>query len=175
MSRLAALNRRTGGSASGPGTSCHAPESVSHASLDDEQPRERRYAIAFAVIGWLVFAIGAWLEPYDASGQPRHHGTHRQLGLPPCTMLFITGIPCPSCGMTTSLSLLMHGDVPAAWRVNWAGTVVAFVGIAGTAWFSAVAAGMPRGRIAADDVLAVMAVSGSTVAMVRWAGMLVLG
>jgi len=31
-------------------------------------------------------------------------GTHRQLGLPPCAFLHITGIPCPGCGLTTSVA-----------------------------------------------------------------------
>jgi len=31
-------------------------------------------------------------------------GTHRQLGLPPCAFLHFTGIPCPSCGLTTSVA-----------------------------------------------------------------------
>ena len=31
-------------------------------------------------------------------------GTHRQLGLPPCAFLYFTGIPCPGCGLTTSVA-----------------------------------------------------------------------
>jgi hypothetical protein len=43
--------------------------------------------------------------------------------------------------MTTSISLFMHGDLAAAWRVNWAGVVVAFLGLASTAWLFAIASG----------------------------------
>ncbi|NBO19844.1 MAG: DUF2752 domain-containing protein, partial [Proteobacteria bacterium] len=38
-----------------------------------------------------------WLTP-DARGL----GTHEQLGLPPCGFYLWYGLPCPSCGMTTS-------------------------------------------------------------------------
>jgi hypothetical protein len=31
-------------------------------------------------------------------------GTHRQLGLPPCAFLHFTGVPCPGCGLTTSVA-----------------------------------------------------------------------
>src|SRR5215471_6383207 len=31
-------------------------------------------------------------------------GTHEQLGLPPCAFLHFTGIPCPACGLTTSVA-----------------------------------------------------------------------
>jgi hypothetical protein len=38
--------------------------------------------------------------------QPSSHGvgTHEQIGLPPCAFLHFTGIPCPSCGLTTSFA-----------------------------------------------------------------------
>lgn len=51
-----------------------------------------------------VLGLAAHLPP-DPSG----FGTHRALGLGPCTLLAITGWPCPTCGMTTTFSLAMHG------------------------------------------------------------------
>ena len=40
--------------------------------------------------------------------QPAGHGTHVQLGLPPCFFLQLTGYPCPSCGLTTSFAHAAH-------------------------------------------------------------------
>lgn len=78
---------------------------------------------AFAILGGGALALlltAALLRP-----DPAGHGTHRQLGLPPCTLLLYTGFPCPSCGMTTSWSHLMHGDLSAAVRANFGGTLLA--------------------------------------------------
>lgn len=44
-----------------------------------------------------------------------------------------TGLPCPTCGMTRSVVLTLHGRLPAAFRLNPAGPlwVLAVAGIAG--------------------------------------------
>src|SRR4051812_44857622 len=71
-----------------------------------------------------VFGVAFWLNPYQEDGTPRTQATHRQLGMPPCNFLVLTGKPCPSCGMTTSFALLVRGDVGASLRANWAGTLI---------------------------------------------------
>lgn len=60
-----------------------------------------------------VTALAVWLRP-DPSG----HGTHTQVGLPPCPSVLIVGRPCPGCGLTTSWTATVHGDFAAAWRAN---------------------------------------------------------
>ncbi|MFB3893718.1 MAG: DUF2752 domain-containing protein [Phycisphaerae bacterium] len=60
-----------------------------------------------------VLVVGAVLTPRAAG-----HGTHEELGLPPCAMLANTGWPCPSCGLTTSVSAAVHGQFAAAARAQ---------------------------------------------------------
>jgi hypothetical protein len=69
---------------------------------------------------WLaVTVVGAALHP-DPSG----HGTHTQLGLPPCPSAFLFDRPCPGCGMTTSWSATIHGDLPAAFAAHPLGPIL---------------------------------------------------
>lgn len=56
-----------------------------------------------ALVG--IGVLGSWVDP-----DPRGFGTHEQLGLAPCRMMEWAGIPCPGCGVTTSVSLLWHGS-----------------------------------------------------------------
>ncbi len=81
-----------------------------------------------------VFGIAAWLNPFQADGRARTMETHLQLGLPPCQFRFMTGVPCPSCGMTTSFALLMHGDLADSLRANAVGTLLAFFCLALIPW-----------------------------------------
>jgi len=37
---------------------------------------------------------------------------------PPCPLLHLTGIPCPTCGATRCLQALLVGDLPAAFGWN---------------------------------------------------------
>lgn len=66
------------------------------------------------------FALALQLEP-DSRG----YGTHQRLGLPPCTFLFLFGIPCPSCGMTTSFAHFVRGEFVPSLQANWVGTILA--------------------------------------------------
>jgi hypothetical protein len=51
--------------------------------------------------------------------------THTQLGLAECQFLRTSGIPCPSCGMTTSFAWFVRGDILASLYVQPMGTLLA--------------------------------------------------
>ena len=79
--------------------------------------RLRGAAIAVPLLALL--AASAWLSP-----EPCGMETHRQLHLPACGMLARTGWPCPSCGMTTSMSAMAHGRIALAWKAHPFGVVL---------------------------------------------------
>jgi hypothetical protein len=81
-----------------------------------------------------VFVTACCLNPYNEDGTPRRMETHRQLNLPPCSFKVATGFPCPSCGMTTSFALLMHGDPINSLRANAVGTLLAVFGLVVLPW-----------------------------------------
>jgi hypothetical protein len=75
-----------------------------------------RSRIAWAIffsIATAVVATAAMLTP-----SPLGHGTHTQLGLPPCGFLSFTGVPCPGCGLTTAFSHMVRLEVVGAARAN---------------------------------------------------------
>ena len=41
-----------------------------------------------------------------------------------CPFRFLTGLPCPGCGLTRSWVYLMHGDLGSALASNWFGPVL---------------------------------------------------
>jgi len=105
--------------------------------VEDNRPRMRKrkppritalvrsFLALMAVACGAVLAIAAWIHPYDETGEPYSMATHTQLGMPPCNMVVMSGKPCPACGMTTSFSLLAHGDPLASMQANWVGTFLA--------------------------------------------------
>jgi len=103
-----------------------------HYSFGRVLSRSQRRACA---IGCLVLmallGIAFCLEP-----SPRGFGTHLQLGLPPCSSYVWFGVPCPSCGMTTSWALVGDGKLATAMRVNSAGTLLCFQAMFSCPWLA---------------------------------------
>lgn len=63
---------------------------------------------------WLaVTVVGACLHASRTG-----HGTHEQLGLPPCPSVLLFSRPCPGCGLTTSWTALIHGDLALAFHAH---------------------------------------------------------
>jgi hypothetical protein len=75
--------------------------------------------LALPFVGLALLAV-LWIatEP-----DPRGYGTHEQLGFAPCGLRERLGGPCPTCGVTTSASHLVHGDVALSWSVQPFGTI----------------------------------------------------
>lgn len=78
--------------------------------------------LVVALLCAVPLAVAGRLKPH-----PDGLGTHQQLGLPPCTILMMWGIRCPSCGMTTSWSYFVRGQWWMSLRSNAAGTLLAVI------------------------------------------------
>jgi len=52
-----------------------------------------------------LVVLGRFVRP-----DPRGYGTHEQLGLPSCKVIEWWGIPCPGCGVTTSVAWAARGS-----------------------------------------------------------------
>ena len=104
----------------------------------DEPSRLHRWLRIFLLVltvPWLaVFVVATQISPYKADGEARQMGTHMQLGLPDCNFKELTGLPCPSCGMTTSFCLLIRADVWHSLQANFAGTLLATFGLLFIPW-----------------------------------------
>jgi hypothetical protein len=90
--------------------------------------------LVFAVLLIVVFTLACLISPYDEEGRPLKMGAHQRLGMPPCEFVVMFKKPCPSCGLTTSFSLLMHGDILGSLRANVVGTGMALFALMLIPW-----------------------------------------
>jgi hypothetical protein len=114
------------------------PYEAEEDSVDEAKPIRwwARSILLVLTAPWIaVFIVAIALDPYDSDdGGARKMGTHMQLGLPDCNFKVLTQLPCPSCGMTTSFSLLLHADVWNSMQANFAGTALAAFGLFFIPW-----------------------------------------
>ena len=90
--------------------------------------RGTRCIAALVALGCLaILTIAVLLKP-----DPRGFGTHEALfGAWPCGFILTTGLPCPTCGMTTSFAELMHGHPIRSFITQPAGAVLCLATIGG--------------------------------------------
>jgi len=93
---------------------------MTEADSSTAAPRSQRW-LWWTILGACtsVLTIAAMITP-DPSG----HGTHTQLGLPPCGFLLLTGAPCPGCGLTTAFAHGIRGEWLLAASANPLGLVL---------------------------------------------------
>jgi uncharacterized protein DUF2752 len=82
-----------------------------------------RFAAAVVfVVSVAVLGVAFALTPSE-----KGVGTHRAMGLPACGLLVNTGVPCVTCGMTTSFSYAAHGSLMLSFLTQPAGAVLAML------------------------------------------------
>ncbi len=110
------------------------------------------------------FFVATRLEP-----DPAGFGTHRQLGLPPCTVREVFGVPCPSCGMTTSFSHFVRGQWIRAAQANAAGFLLAVLCAAQIPWAMKLClTGRFRSRYSLSEIFLACLAAVTLVAMIQW-------
>jgi len=91
-------------------------------------PLPSRWPALIAATAGLGFIFGAArLDP-----SPVGHGTHTQLGLPPCLWAAAADFPCPTCGITTAVAQAADGQLLDAARTQPFGLLVALAVSAST-------------------------------------------
>jgi hypothetical protein len=131
----------------------------------------RRGLVVLALGLAALFAVANRLDP-----DPRGYGTHTQLGLPPCHFAWVTGRPCPSCGMTTAFAWFVRGRFGRSWQANPAGCLLAAADVALIPWLLlAAAAGRPVGTRSVERPLVGVVVGILGVALISWTVRLLFG
>jgi sugar phosphate permease len=96
-------------------------------------------------------------------------GTHEALGLSPCGWIAGFGIPCPTCGMTTSFSLAVRGSLWASFRVQPMGCALAVLTAAAAVTCAYVAAtGSRIGHVLGARITPRVLVVGAALALLAW-------
>lgn len=90
-------------------------------ALSPDKSNLTRLTAVGVFVGAMAILVVAWRINPD----PKGIGTHKQLGLRPCGFLVTTGLPCPTCGMTTAFANTVRGRLWRAACAQPAGTLLA--------------------------------------------------
>ncbi len=122
---------------------------VSSNSTDPRLSVSQRLLAAGLAIGMgSVLGVAAYMSPESAG-----HGTHEQIGLPPCAWAVQFDAPCMTCGMTTAFAHAAEGDLLGSLVTQPMGMLLA-VGTAVGFWFALyVAATGSRAGVMAGQLL----------------------
>jgi hypothetical protein len=140
-------------------------------SIQNDAPRSVRISVRnrcwLALAGTVLITplvIAAWLRP-----SPLGMGTHQQLGLPPCTLVTMFGIRCPSCGMTTSWSHFVRGQWVQSLQANVGGCLLAAIAAVSGGWMLlSAASGRRLAKTPSEGVLAAGAVFLVLITLADW-------
>jgi len=132
-----------------------------------------RYPVAALVTGVTVLIDGALARLLLTADPERVYFLGRPI-LAACGFRRATGLPCPTCGISRSVVLALHGHLGLAWRVMPAGPVFVLGGLAIALAFLLYAALAGRGqqasRAAAHRWITRAAVAYGFAAMLIWLG-----
>lgn len=91
---------------------------------------EHWFVLGVALVVPVVLGLmGLCFEP-DARG----FGTHEQLGVKPCMTMDLWGIPCPGCGVTTSVTMAVQGRLWDSFATQPFGFALALGAVGFVAW-----------------------------------------
>ncbi|MFI5381258.1 MAG: DUF2752 domain-containing protein [Tepidisphaerales bacterium] len=81
----------------------------------------------FLALGIALGCLAPLVTALFVTPSPTGVGTHQGLGLQPCQFERQFGVPCPTCGMTTSFAYFVRGRIGPSLYVQPMGTLLAFV------------------------------------------------
>lgn len=127
------------------------------------------WAIRGMALIWGIFALSLLITARSLQPAVDGFGTHQQLGLPPCTSIYVWGVRCPACGMTTSWAWFVRLDFLAAAQSNLGGLMLAIIALAyvpASCYFFVRGKASPRGWF--SMALALLLTASLLAATIQW-------